>query len=61
MNTKIIKNVTTSNRPGIKQCDACKNSFKSRERFTVVEEQVSWSRGDDEVYAYHTTCDIPAT
>ncbi len=46
-------------RPGIKSCSKCHLPFKRKERIVVVETQVNWFRGDDEVVAYHDQCYSP--
>ena len=55
---RVVKGkATTSMRPGLKLCVICKKYFKKDEYFTVEETQTSWFRGDDEVVAYHYTCE----
>lgn len=44
------------NRPGITNCARCKYLFDQNEQFIVVDRQVSWFRGDDEVEGFHKKC-----
>ncbi len=44
------------NRPGIKFCTKCHDAFQRKDKIAVIETQVSWFRGDDEVEAFHKTC-----
>ena len=48
--------VTVANRPGKKSCDRCFKAFEKSERFVVVDRQVDWFRGNDEVEAFHFNC-----
>ena len=47
---------TLLNRPGLKACKRCAVKFDKGERFVVVDRQVNWFRGDDEVEAFHGQC-----
>lgn len=52
-----MKNITVlkkSSPSGIK-CGSCKQPILSGKEF-VVEERVSWFRGDDEIYSLHESC-----
>lgn len=53
---EIWSTATTLNRPGLKSCKACGIKFDKGERFAVLERQVDWFRGNDEVEAYHKPC-----
>lgn len=46
----------THNRPGIKVCDKCGQQFPKPSRICVIETQVNWFRGDDEVTALCEPC-----
>ena len=38
------------------KCDKCKNVLGRGTKIVVVETQVNWFRGDDEIEAYHRDC-----
>ena len=37
-------------------CDFCKEPFEEEEQFTRFDVQISWMRGDDEVFCFHKRC-----
>ena len=53
-----ISRCTHNRRPFLehKQCDRCGNFLDKEEDAVVLDVQVSWFRGEDEVYAFHDEC-----
>lgn len=47
------------NRPGLTTCDCCKSPIGPDDPICVIERQVSWFRGDDEVEAFCVVCAKP--
>lgn len=37
-------------------CEFCKKPFSEEEKFTRVDVQNGWMRGDDDVYSFHNDC-----